>query len=167
MTHSHEMCDGPERLVEFFKSRFLFFVLVGSIFASVLTISSNGLADAQEPQQVFVEQGSESDKFNFQFDSCVTGPDIFEVLSSLTRLIGVVLVFPSLLATFLFMNGFSAVFPGLEFESYQLVMMIAFFYYNAYYWITLTFAALAIFDRYCEDRPPFKNPLTIYSNVEG
>jgi hypothetical protein len=156
------MFQPSQHLTDFFTSPLVYYILVASIIASIAYINSEAFIFEHrhaDPDLVFRSTDDyfdgEGEKFNFSF-SAYRGPNTFDVLEGTGSLLFGLLLLPSAIVTGIFVAFFKTAFPGLGPTAYFAATAIAYVYFNAYYWVTLAYAAESLFNEITADRKPMK-----------
>lgn len=161
------MIQPPQHFIDFFTSPLVYYIALASLAASLI-FAGAGVFDFQTPwpeseginSSVDSEPAAQGEKFDFCVYYVNTGPDTLEVLEGVGTLIYILLFMPSVLGVVLFAIAVKALFPTVILLNYPPVAALVFFYFNTYYWITITYAVSSIHYSYRESLEP-ETPLSI------
>lgn len=137
--------NPPPHFVDFFRSPFVYMVLVASVAASCAVL-------ATRPAQKFERYSVENEMHNkidpshaiegeqFEFTVCQfgrSGPDLLEMADALGDVLMTFLFLLPAIAVLIFISAVMTLLPSLDPGQYQAAISIAFIYYTSFYWLSI------------------------------
>ncbi|REJ75408.1 MAG: hypothetical protein DWQ47_07995 [Acidobacteria bacterium] len=139
--------NPPEHFVEFFRSRFVFVVLIASVIASCAVLSTRPVKKIEQYKieaEIRQTAGQESDSVQgeqFVFHSGIrsSGPNLLELADSFGDIVLSILFLPSFLAVLILVSVSTVVVPNANPLFLEAAASIAFVFYTAYYWLSISY----------------------------
>ena len=160
-------------LIEFFKSPVAFIFLLSSLVISPALLSSNEFfsylyipnEEIRSLEKTIKVEYIEEKRPSFS-DCCINhSSELEELLDLVIFLLGIVLIFPTCVATALFIFDLQNIFPDWSSQTFEVLTMVCFIFFNSVYWLFLAYILEKFFDGYSKNRPKPKAPFSIFSKI--